>query len=87
MAAIKNENAAIDRAMKKFKGLDAGDKQVVRQRLTTGQPAMGLVDMAYCEEVHAGLSPEGKSYMLSQIKKECAPPHLVTTSNAAPPTN
>lgn len=69
MAKTKDEPAAVKRALERFNGLTAEDKQMVLSRIEDGEPEMGLVDMAYVEETYADLSDASKSYLLAMMKQ------------------
>lgn len=81
---MKNETAAIDRALRAFAALEPQDKRVVVGRLTKGEPKMGLAGMARVEEIHADLSDAGKAYLLPQLVAAVDKPAVKPAPKPAP---
>lgn len=70
MAKVKDEPAAVKRALERFNDLTDDDKRMVLDRLETGEPEMGIVGMAYVEETYGNLSDASKSYCLAMMKQQ-----------------
>jgi hypothetical protein len=66
---IKNEPAAVLRAVQTFEELSAADRAEVLGRLTKGEPKKGLVGMARVEEINGEVSEDGKGYLLTLLRK------------------
>ena len=65
----KDPIAAIKRAVDAAAELTAEDRKTLLGRLKTGEPKMGLVNMAYVEAVAAELGGDDKAYLIAKIEK------------------